>query len=572
MTGSLIRKARQVAGDPVLRRWLFSRLTGGARKPSAWTPHRPPYLKDLPGPGNQSPAPPYAFKPLEAGPPEKSLTLDLPGQTVTLEPGAAVGVFARDYDDIETLLALHRFAWVPPAGHGADTASWVQALWDGWRESFSTPDKGWAWHPYTAAERAVNLLDLARARGLPEPVDETIELLARHAEAIYKRLEYFGDHDTSNHLSNNGRGLYRIGLALGLDWAAEAGGRILTEEAERIFLGSGVLREGSSHYHLLIARNYADAWLAARTHGRAEEKALRGIATKALSVVPWLILPGGLPLVGDISPDCRPEYLLGLAGAEIGWVAELSQDLKGALLSLIADVRPADQDSLSADGWLRLGHGPWTGLWHTAPKGWPQAPGHGHQDTGGFELHFQDLPVFVDSGRGAYGETGGDAFYRTGQAHNTLTVDGKDPYPTNKPYYDDGFRDSVAGAPPDLAGGGDEVTLSHHGFQRIRGLGLLRRQWRFTENAMVLTDELAGEGRHRVARRFLTPLEAEAGSGGVVLRGGGRTFHLNSPDATASVTKTTLWHAYGKGRPGFAVTFADNALLPWSGEVRLEVL
>ena len=70
----------------------------------------------------------------------------------------------------------------------------------------------------------------------------------------------------------------------------------------------------------------------------------------------------------------------------------------------------------------------------------------------------------------------------------------------------------------------------------------------------------------------MPPLEAEAGSGGVVLRGGGRTFHLNSPDATAAVTKTTLWHAYGQGRPGFAITLTDNTPLPWAGEVRLEVL
>ena len=124
----------------------------------------------------------------------------------------------------------------------------------------------------------------------------------------------------------------------------------------------------------------------------------------------------------------------------------------------------------------------------------------------------------------------------------------------------------------DFKNGGDEVTLSHQGFGRIRGVGRLRRQWRFTENAMVLSDELAGEGRHRVARRFMTPLEAEAGSGGVVLRGGGRTFHLNSPDGPAAVKKTTLWHAYGHGRPGHAIEFAADASLAWSGEVRLEVL
>ena len=95
--------------------------------------------------------------------------------------------------------------------------------------------------------------------------------------------------------------------ALGLEWAAECGARILEEEAKRIFSSSGVLREGSSHYHLLIARNYADAWLAARRHGRPEAAVLRDITSRAPAVVPWLILPGGMPLIGDVSPDCPPE-------------------------------------------------------------------------------------------------------------------------------------------------------------------------------------------------------------------------------------------------------------------------
>jgi hypothetical protein len=407
---------------------------------------------------------------------------------------------------------------------------------------------------------------------LPEPVDETTALLALHAEAIYENLEYFGEHNTSNHMSNNGRGLYRIGLALGLDWATEAGARILQEEAKRIFMDSGVLREGSSHYHLLIARNYADAWLAARVHGRAEEEELRTITTRALAVVPWLILPGGLPLIGDISPDCPPEYLIGLVGAEIGWVAGLRKDDRAALLTLIDATPPAPAGDLCADGWLRLSHGPWSGLWHAAPGGLSQAPGHGHQDSGGFELHFEDLPVFVDPGRGAYGETGAAAHYRSALVHNTVTIDGAGAYPVNKPYYDDAFRREVAGPIPELRGGGDEVVLRHSGFQRLKAAGTLTRQWRFAKNTMVLTDHLDGQGTHRITRRFLNPLKTEPGAGGVVLRGAKRTFHLHSPDATATAAPTTLWNVYGAGHPGSVIEFTVDAPLPWSGEVRLEVL
>ena len=574
MFNSFIRKARQVADDPVLRKWLVRRLTGRTSGPAAFTAHCPPYLDGIgvttPTPG----IPADGLRPLAAAAPERAIELALAGMTLKLDPGDEADVFQRPYEDIETLLSLHRFAWLGLSRAG-ETRNWCQALWSVWREAFGEPDDGWAWHPYTAAERAVNMLDLAETHGLPEPVEDTLEVLARHAQAIYRRLEYFGDHDTSNHLSNNGRGLYRLGLALGMDWAADAGAAILEFEAKRILLESGVLREGSSHYHLLIARNYADAWLAARRHGRPEEPAFRAIATRALAVVPWLVLPGGMPLIGDISPDCPPGHLLGLAGAEIGWVAGLPQNDRHALLALIDSVRPVDADRLAADGWRRLTYGPWTGLWHAAPKGWSQAPGHGHQDTGGFELHYNDIPVLVDPGRGAYGEDGEAARFRSAEVHNTMTVSGFEPYPTNKPYYDDAFRIAVAGAPPEITCGGDEVRLEHHGFQRLKGVGAWQRQWRFTEKTMCLGDALQGRGTERITRRFMTPCKAEAGAGGVVLSpngAGARSFLLHSPDAVASVAKTTLWQAYGRGRDGFSIAFTADAALPWSGEVRLEVI
>lgn len=555
----------------MLRKWLGCRLTGRTPGPPRFTAHRPPYLDRASVTDSEDIAPPGSFSPLNAKVPAEPLEIPLPGHRLLLEPGGD-NVFRREYADIETLLALHRFAWVPLADGSETMASWVQVLWDQWRKDFATPGGGWAWHPYTAAERAVNLLDLGLRYGLPDPVDETLKILSVHGEAISDGLEYFGEYNTSNHLSNNGRGLYRLGLELGLDWAANAGARILEKEAERIFLSSGVLREGSSHYHLLIARNYADAWLAAHRHHRPEEQILREVTAKALSVIPWLILPGGFPLVGDVSPDCPPEHLLGLVGTDLGWVGGLDNNSKAALLSLIEETQPADTDALSADGWLRLSHGLWSGLWHTAPGGWPHAPGHGHQDAGGFELHFKDVPVFVDAGRGAYGETGEAARYRTADVHNTLTIDGADPYPTNKPYYDDAFRRTVAGPAAEMHGGGDEATVRHWGFQRLGGIGELHRRWQFTDSAMVLTDKLDGSGRRRITRRFLTPLEAEAGAGGVALTGSGQTLHLSSPTAVASVTKTTLWQAYGTGRTGNMITFTEDVPLPWSGEARLVVL
>ncbi len=576
MIKNFIRKTRQLVNDQALRKWLVFRLTARTRGPLPFEAHRPPYLNEISLSDNLFVGLSENFKVLKATAPEEPIQLPLPGLKLILNPSEAREVFERPYSDIETLLALHRFAWLPLCGYSALSCNWTQAIWNVWRKNFGNTSDGWAWHPYTAAERAINILDLAEIQGLPEPIDDTLAVLARHAELIFHQLEYYGDHNTSNHLSNNGRGLYRLGLALNMDWAIESGAKILENESKRILWDSGVLREGSSHYHLLITRNYIDSWLAARRYSRAEEPFFRTIAARTLAVVPWLLLPGGMPLIGDISPDCPPEHLLGLSGTDTGWVAGLGDEDKCAVFELIDEVCPIDLKKLATDGWQHFSYGPWTGLWHCAPKGWAEAPGHGHQDTGGFELHYNDVPLLVDPGRGEYGETSSSVRYRSADVHNTLTISGHGPYPINKPYYDETFRAAITGKPPGLTSSDNKVCLLHNGFQRLPGIGTHIRQWQFTNKNMRISDDIQGQGIQQITRRFITPLEPEIGPDGIVLTHSGNTFKqsflLRAPNAAIVISRITLWQAYGKPSKGFSISFSANITLPWSGDISLEVI
>lgn len=552
--------------DPVLRRWLLERL--GLRTPGepAYVAHRPPYLGDG-WSGLAAEEPRAAFAALPPTPLTEPVQLPLPGETVKIEPGREAAVFEQTFADTETLLALHRFAWIPLLGDRV-SPSLVAALWQAWAERFATPSADWPWHPYTAAERAINILTFARRHGLPGVQADTLRLLAAHGPAIAARLEYFGDHHSSNHLFNNGRGLYLLGLALGLPQCAELGGRILIEEAHRIFRPSGVLREGSSHYHFLLTRNVVETWLKARAHSAPEEETLRGFAAQALAVLPRLVLPGGLPLVGDISPDCPPSFLLGLSSGEGGWIELLEAKDRAALTALNSGAVPLDR--LAADGWLRADIGPWSGLWHASPEGWSQMPGHGHQDCGGFELHFKGEPVIVDPGRGAYGDEGEAARYRSGTVHNLLSIDGTEPYPPNRPYYDSSFRARIGGAPPVLTRETDGVVLRNAGFSWL-GHGPVTRRWRFHKEALALSDTVEGRGRHKVLRRLVTPLEVKLTPSGAILRGTTRTYRLvvNKP---LTLHPLTRWTAYGVGEPATAIEIQTEVRLPWTSSLTLEAM
>lgn len=531
MLTPLLRKAAQVASDPVLRRWLLARATGREKSPPPFTAGAPPYLAGLARWTGAAPLPQTPLRALNAAKPTQPIDIALPGATVRLNPDDPDALFARSYDDLETQLAAYRFAWVPVMGNFAEPA-WVDATWRAFRRRFATPDPGWAWHAYTAAERAINILDFAHAHGVPGERDDSIAFLARHAEIIAGRLEYFGEHYTSNHLSNDARGLFLIGLALGLDRWADLGGRILLAEAARIFRPSGMLREGSSHYHALLTRNYASAWRAGRAAGRPEADELEAIVRRAAACLPLLTLPGGFPLIGDVSPDCSPDFVL------------------NDLAPLIAYAQPAAADALAADGWLRADFGPWSGLWHAEPDGWRPMPGHGHQDVGGFELHHRGTPLFRDLGRGTYRHSDDAA----ATAHNGVTIDGRDPYPQNRPYYSAAFRRAAGGAAPVLTRTANTVELR----------GPMNRIWTFDGESLTIRDHVPGSGRHRVTRRLHTALPVS--QVGYTVRVA--DFTIES-DVAPLLRPATLWAEYGVGVPATAIVFETVTTLPCQADIRV---
>lgn len=563
MIGRVTIVLARLRDDPVMTRWLIGNRLGLYPGRRAQTRMAPPYLAGrLPLP-LETPAVDWGGR--DTAPPSSVLRMRLPGLNVDVMPDAPQAVFDRAYSDNETHLAVQRFAWVPLAGVDVDPA-WVDALWRAWQDRFATSDDIWVWHPYTAAERAINILDFARRHGVPGDKDKTLAGLAAHGPAIAGHLEYFGEHNTSNHLMNNGRGLYRLGLALGLKECAEAGLAILTAEAGRIFHPSGVLREGSSHYHLLYTRNLLDVWLAARRHGRAEAGTFEAYAKRALSVARALMLPGGLPLIGDVSPDCPPAFLESLAtGEQSGWLATLDSGDRAAVAGL---VESAPQGVLG-DGWWRAENGGWAVLSFCDPDGWPHTPGHGHQDAGSFELHDGGVRVVVDPGRGAYGEDGEAALYRSGAVHNTVAIDDRDPYPPNKPYYDDAYRRAVCGRAPVVVRAPDGgVTVRHDGFSRLSGVGSISRSWSIAGGTVVIHDRVDGVGRHKVRRALATSLAVELINGAAILGARWRVWSR----APVRSQRITLWRAYGEGVPGTQLVWEDDAAFPFDDTLTIERL
>ena len=552
---SLIRKFRRLYEDPVLRQWFYGWLLGKWK----FTPIykiSPDYLvdtdlyEDLPGNAD-------LFQERFYEKPVKAQTFEFAGEAHKLDPDLYKQIDETLFIDIESKLAFHRFSWVAEAGKKLDP-DWVVALWVLWVKKYSKAFSSQAWHPYTVSERLINILQFSGRFGIPEPKDETIKLLLQHGRNIYQNLEYFGEIHTGNHLANNGRGLYLGGLMLGITSWVDIGCKILLEEARRIFSESGELREGSVHYHLLASRWYVECWLAAKKYGRKEELCFERVASSVLSVLPIFNMPAGLPLIGDISPDCSPSYLLCLLdGTKSGWLAELAPDQQKALSELKKNIDRNNPKTYRLNNWRRTDVGSWAAIWHSTLDGWQPLPGHGHQDFGSFELHYDKISVFIDLGRRSYGVTGESD--KHAQSHNILTIDGIPPYPENKPYYSEEFRKIVTGSGPIWRGNFDNINVETRCFSRIKGIGVWQRRWQFSDTEVTIFDTIEGNGRHKILRYFHTNHSVRNCDGDVTFG----PFKVSGSGKPVLET-TKYWKSYGKSEDAMTIIFSDVVSLPSS--------
>jgi hypothetical protein len=421
--------------------------------------------------------------------------------------------------------ALQRFAWLLPwvvlraTEQAAADQSWhliAEAIKD-WLACPNQPP--YAWQPYTMAERMMNWTIAALALGRDIRGEKYLATaLAEHADRLTRDLEYYGEFFTGNHLSNNGRALYIVGLIIGDGIAAFRGRTILLEEAQRLFREPWFLREGSSHYQFLVARNYIESLWAAQIAG--DDKTGNALFPHVAALVEgcrfFLVFrpendTPAIPLIGDISPDCTPEWLLGVpdVGAKLtGNCRKPVWNDSSGWHTLFQNVMPtSDQREPSpvapivSDEWAKVEQLGWTIFTHSNPSGTPL--GHAHQDTGAIVLFKEGLPIILDTGRLHYVDDEVGRWGRTAGAHSILTVDALDPAPMWHWLYPPEALKQITGGPPRIELSPLHLTVSHSGFRRGSDVAQYKRSVRvLTSRELEITDELQGEGRTRARLIF----------------------------------------------------------------------
>jgi len=423
-------------------------------------------------------------------------------------------------------------------------SSWIDAnpvgLGVGWAASLDVAFRAiaWLW--------ALGLCADSR-QVTPGFIAKLIKSLIEHGRHIEKYLSYYFSPNT--HLTGEALGLFYLGVALpelsrASDWR-KLGLRILLEQLPQQVRKDGVYFEQASCYHRYTADFYMHLFALIRANEiaipREDERMLWQRLEAMNDYLMWIKRPDGAwPLIGDedsgrlisFDPsrnwsgnvaranDFRDtlaigaaifkrgdwKYAAGVAPVEMLWL--LGPEAVACYDNLKAEAPPEISRAFEASGYFVMRNG-WEQdssfvLIDCGPHGAEVGCGHAHADALSLELALRGVTWLIDPGTYVYGaQPEARDWFRSTQAHNTVTVDGKGSSVPSTPF----AWETIANCRlVEFKDHGDCVVFagSHDGYHRLndpvthtRSVLMLRKQ-----TAFVVSDQFKARVRHDYALRY----------------------------------------------------------------------
>lgn len=270
---------------------------------------------------------------------------------------------------------------------------------------------GDGWHPYTISLRLTNLWICMD--GFGTVLSEDAVFLRELNDSMYaqylhlqKKLEL---HLLGNHYFENLKAVLLGALYFQEPKTYETYRQKLCKELAEQILPDGVHYERSFMYHKIILEDLMRVAKAVHKSDMPLYQELRETMERMVSAL--FSMEGGMghtPLFNDAGDNvARPyESLLSAADAEF-------------------HIRPRMQTAFADAGYYCLADGDLKMVFDAGEIAPGYMPGHGHCDALSFELSYQGVPVFVNSGTGQY-QGPLRSYFRSTAAHNTLVIDNEE--------------------------------------------------------------------------------------------------------------------------------------------------
>jgi uncharacterized heparinase superfamily protein len=451
------------------------------------------------------------------------------------------------FDDLCADGAEARCAW-----HEALIARWIAE---------NPVGQGCGWDPYPTSLRVVNWVKWALAGGAVnvargtwivargsnneqrttnneqrityhEP-RTTIQSLAVQARYFAPRVEW---HLLGNHLLANAKALVFAGCFFEGEEAQEwlrKGLKILGAQLGEQVLADGGHFERSPMYHAVVLEDLLDLINLSHSYpGVMPEKLVDALRIAAANMLRWagvMMHPdGGIAFFNDAAFGVAANFVeLSRYAERLGLLSVTKDKEPNSSFLPASHARESESSSaltrLAESGYIRMQRGDVVVIFDAAPVGPDYLPGHAHADTLSFELSHGVQRVICNSGTSRYGRGPMRQWERSTAAHNTVEIDGENSsevwdgfrvarraYPVGlsvsdgssgainpRPTIDDGVGRGFSAPQGSL-----RVACAHDGYARLRGRPMHRRTIELSEDAVRWTDEVTGEGAHRVVGRI----------------------------------------------------------------------
>jgi hypothetical protein len=275
----------------------------------------------------------------------------------------------------------------------------------------------------------------------------------------------------------------------------------------------GFLREGSSHYHFLFTRWVLEVqWILSSSKKKEIDDVIRPYATNLVKRC-WFFLVKNtktgqwdIPLVGDISPDFPPEWLLGVPwslpaldaftpdvlpfyGGKKGWGALLGMD-DGR-----GEAKRVGSETYPDSYWHRIDYNQVTFFAHAEGSSGKLRSDHRHLDLGGFVLYYAGQPLLIDCGRCDYTQSNASGFGYSASSHNSLSINGLAAEVDGPSWLQAGYK--RVQVKTELLEFDDSVvfTINHDGFDRMSNIKVTHeRKFKLKPGLFEIEDDLMGDG------------------------------------------------------------------------------
>lgn len=442
-------------------------------------------------------------------------------------------------DDPEQNESLHRWNWLiyEITENKNISFNWGINLMRSWIKTMGLNPKGFASDTYTISERISNavlfteILSINNNKNyrLPNDIEMSIKIMANQ---LTGSIEYRQKQVPINHVINNARALFILGQYLQNSDLIKIAIAIIKNDILKLLTKNNFLRDGSSHYHFLFTRWILELlWISKKNNCDELENILTPIAYNMIDKI-WFFLVNNIednsfsmPLIGDVSPDCDPDWLVNIGFSELatniypiphsiknvdghkGWnkLWENKLNKKQSSIHINYNNDKIIDQCYPESNWYRVDNGRITVFWHTEGVSNSSNGAHSHLDISSFVLYWDGIPIIVDPGRYSYSSLNKFGEYSIScRAHNNIMVDNMEPLILSKsrkyPFH---YRKAAVIIDSEKNENQFTIKINSTGYRRIRNDKIEHtRTFSVFNNQLIIEDTLKGNKSHLLETFF----------------------------------------------------------------------